>query len=329
VLALAPGILALFGSHWDKSKYKVSLVADPSDFHALSRTLYGLLLTGGALLVSAVIQANTFGLSLYHALIILNLSWLTNITTVTSLLINTMIKTDPKPYNKREVWTSTEFLAYVVHFCATGAFGLWVFSDVKDFGIGQECASSTVYWILGYGETPATNPIFRIFWLVVYAFAAVPVANALLFLSLNTAILSVFYFFMTVFSGICMLCFCPSFLTKTPTESDERLIWRGWKAILGSPYVITPLFLDILLILTTEKTIASNRVGPEETYWTFGQTLALIVALPYLIGVCKQIVIVLRRRSQRKEHAATPDEEDPSTLDQEDGPKIKLTAVNP
>ncbi|KDQ18838.1 hypothetical protein BOTBODRAFT_103487, partial [Botryobasidium botryosum FD-172 SS1] len=36
----------------------------------------GILITGCALLISAFIQAATFGLSVYHALIVLNLSWI-------------------------------------------------------------------------------------------------------------------------------------------------------------------------------------------------------------------------------------------------------------
>jgi hypothetical protein len=101
------------------------------------------------------------------------------------------------------------------------------------------------------------------------------------------------------------------------------------KSTTGSAYVLAPLLLNILLIVTTEKTITHNRVGPEEAYWTFGQTLALIVALPYFIGVCKQLIEALRRRSKRKHPDASPADEDQETLAQEDGSKIELMAQNP
>jgi hypothetical protein len=329
-------MLALLGSNVNRSNpNKAALQADTSDFRTLSQTLYGLLLTGGALLISATIQATTLGLSLYHALIILNLSWLTNITTVTSLFINNTIQSDPQPLLRWKIWKSTEYMAYIAHFCATGAFGLWVFSDVEKFGVKQECVSSTVYWIVGHGGIPVTNPGFRKFWLVMYSFGVIPVVNAVLFELLNTAVLWPIFFFIIV--GILIMlerfmrCFCPSWIDRIPTDPDDPINFRSAKALIGSIYILNPLILNILLILTTEKTIASNRVGPEEAYWTFGQTLAMIVALPYLIGVCKQLIMVIRRRSQGTWTSVLPKGPEQATPAQENGPKNdhELVTLNP
>jgi len=44
----------------------------------LHRLYLGILLPGCALLLSAIIQAKTFGLSVYHGMIVLNLSWINN-----------------------------------------------------------------------------------------------------------------------------------------------------------------------------------------------------------------------------------------------------------
>jgi hypothetical protein len=46
-----------------------------------------LLLTACALLVSAFVEAVVFGLSVYHALIVLNLSWVNNASLATSFLL--------------------------------------------------------------------------------------------------------------------------------------------------------------------------------------------------------------------------------------------------
>jgi len=49
-----------------------------SELVGLHRLYLGILLPGCALLLSAIIQAKTFGLSVYHGMIVLNLSWINN-----------------------------------------------------------------------------------------------------------------------------------------------------------------------------------------------------------------------------------------------------------
>ena len=56
---------------------------DDSELKSLLTVFTGILLPGCALLLSAIIQAKTFGLSAYHAMIVLFLSWINNTTALT------------------------------------------------------------------------------------------------------------------------------------------------------------------------------------------------------------------------------------------------------
>jgi len=72
VLTLVHAIVAGYDGHIDDFEVK-SLVA----------VFLGILLPGCALLFSAIIQARTFGLSAYHAMIVLFLSWINNTSALT------------------------------------------------------------------------------------------------------------------------------------------------------------------------------------------------------------------------------------------------------
>ena len=53
-------------------------IMEPEDIESLHTMYLGILLTAVALLFSAFVQASLFKLSIYHALIVLNLSWINN-----------------------------------------------------------------------------------------------------------------------------------------------------------------------------------------------------------------------------------------------------------
>jgi len=56
---------------------------DHFELESLIAVFLGILLPGCALLLSAITQAKTFGLSAYHAMIVLFLSWIKNTTALT------------------------------------------------------------------------------------------------------------------------------------------------------------------------------------------------------------------------------------------------------
>ena len=67
VLTLVQPILASIDDHISEK-----------ELIGLHRLYLGILLPGCALLISAIIQATTHGLSVYHAILVLNLSWINN-----------------------------------------------------------------------------------------------------------------------------------------------------------------------------------------------------------------------------------------------------------
>ena len=61
-----------------------------------------ILVTACALLISASVQAATFGLTVYHALIVLNLSWINNSGAVTWSYIDCL--DDESGKENRKIW---------------------------------------------------------------------------------------------------------------------------------------------------------------------------------------------------------------------------------
>ncbi|KAH8822487.1 hypothetical protein DL96DRAFT_1428059, partial [Flagelloscypha sp. PMI_526] len=70
VLSFAPAIWAL----WDKQ-------VEPFELESVETQSTTILITAFAILISAVIQARTFGLANLHAVVVLNLSWMNNTNT--------------------------------------------------------------------------------------------------------------------------------------------------------------------------------------------------------------------------------------------------------
>jgi hypothetical protein len=84
-LSLIPAYFAL----WDR---KVQL----NELKMVEKQSTTILITAFAILISAVIQSRTFGLSSYHAAIILDLSWMNNTNTFIYFLLYIHHKSDPE-----------------------------------------------------------------------------------------------------------------------------------------------------------------------------------------------------------------------------------------
>jgi hypothetical protein len=136
---------------------------------AMSRISINIALTACALLVSTGIQAATFGVSLYHALIILQLSWINSMTFMTvyfvaraSQSVNAQRSTLPSEglswipkMNLSKLLRSPEALVSSAHFIVVGGIGIWVWRKVQTFGNQTECNPGTFLVILSrtvYGE---------------------------------------------------------------------------------------------------------------------------------------------------------------------------------
>jgi hypothetical protein len=84
-LSFIPAFFAL----WDR---KIEL----NELKMVEKQSTTILITAFAILISAVIQSRTFGLSSYHAAIILDLSWMNNTNTFVYFLLYIHHKSDPE-----------------------------------------------------------------------------------------------------------------------------------------------------------------------------------------------------------------------------------------
>ena len=76
---------------------------DDFELESLANVYLGILLPGCALLISAIIQSKTFGLSAYHAMIVLFLSWINNtsaLTFIAYIVFERLFLSSPSPSRK-------------------------------------------------------------------------------------------------------------------------------------------------------------------------------------------------------------------------------------
>lgn len=272
--------------------------------------------TGVVLLVAAVIQAKVYNLSLYHALIVINLSWLSHLTAL-GLTLTSNLMTSPTDFIfgwKRGPSQFTPYLICSLHLTATAAFSIWVFSNLDTFGdlSGDGCNSGIHYWVFGH-QVSATADGFRRAGLVISGVAICPLIN----LSLETAFFGIVNFvfqlpslclFIVLVAILCLALF--SFVTCCiPTERRGRFIdsFRGLpshylvRRVYGQamPYI----FVIIIFVIATEELIVINRdlVSEGEGEWTFGQTLAMFVLLPVVLDVWSKLRKAWSLRLRRKD----------------------------
>jgi hypothetical protein len=98
-----------------------------------------LLLTSCALLISAMAQAAIGKLSTYHALIVLNLSWINNITVIALMDRPTMGEFRRAKSSSAKISRNIFIIMTSAHLCLTGAFGLWVWGVLERFGPNPGC----------------------------------------------------------------------------------------------------------------------------------------------------------------------------------------------
>jgi hypothetical protein len=231
---------------------------------------------GCALIISSLVQARTFGLTVYHALIVLNLSWIITFSVTLSIF---------KSNNDGKAKSSPGFKRmgcfYIVHLSFYASFALWMFTTIKDFDhTGTDCTSSTIFYLFGH-HVLADNPHFRVFWLVIYSILVIPLINLIF--------VAVVFLVITVVGAVPMI----------PVMLVVSIIVRRQLRAVNTPRSLetigmmsvpaSAVFPIIIVIILTEKMITSNTVGPGENDWTFGQSLALFIAVPPAWGVIKQL----------------------------------------
>ena len=235
-------------------------------------------MTGMALIIFAIIQQHTQGLSIFHALVVLNLCWITVFGSLIPLLVLVFSEDEDVVTTKIVKHKSNGmFLLFIVKLMLMGGFGVWMLSQFSTFdSTPNPCTSSTVFWILGHYPHVTSRP-FRKALLALYSLLLVPFVN--------------------VFASILLL--LPALLASSPVAFLVRIIAASY--IPSAPpqrvfrlnfkvfYSASLALQNAIMVVTIEKTIQSNNVGSEEQKWGLGQTYAVMVALIPALEVCKQI----------------------------------------
>lgn len=276
----------------DTTDEAIEAIAFPSEMS------FSLMILGNALLISTVVQAVKYEMTFYHALIVLNLSWLNNVAASASLwfVYHHAISLVDNPakgfyYTMRK---HPGYLLYLIHFCATGAIGLWVWRQPTTFGSQTECVPTIFYWFFGH-NVPVTSPSFRGFWLGVYVMTLIPFLGlVVVFLALACILLAWILIALIILVLTAIVC------KPIQLWPINRMGVSEVHPVLKFYYLLFFLAPDILLIISTEKFIALNSVEEEESHWTFGQTVALLVTIIPASAFWKQIKLAWKRRNKRR-----------------------------
>ncbi|TDL21624.1 hypothetical protein BD410DRAFT_898729 [Rickenella mellea] len=257
---------------------------------------------GFALLVSSVIQAHIYGLTVYHALILLNLHIIIGFSVSPYFILSA--NDGGNPENKENLGglhPAHMRIAqlHVVHLSCAAGFGLWLFATIKHFDHSDpDCTSSTVYYALGK-KVIVDHPGFRDFWIVMYSFLVVPVVNLIFLLFVYFIILLVSVgFFLPIAFIVGVLGGCIGVKTQ--------YMVMGGRLTFVFLAALTP---GALILFLTEAMIKVNHVADGESQWTFGQTIALFIALWPLWNVYKQTRETVKRIRAGIEAPETDDPE--------------------
>jgi hypothetical protein len=115
---------------------------DQSRLKQLHLVNFTVVATGMALIGSAFVTAWTSGLTVYDGLIVLNLSWMNNITAYLYWIIVTDMTAG-------RISILRQSALYITHSSVMGAFGIWLFHRVDSFGSQPECTPTTKYYFAG------------------------------------------------------------------------------------------------------------------------------------------------------------------------------------
>ena len=259
----------------------------PNEENLIDTISANLSLTGCALAFSALIQAATFGLSTYHALIVLNLGWLVNSSALIVCIFPIIHWRSQKSIQHWMVrlWPSKvkqipAYLLVVIHPCATAALGIWVWAKIRVFGNSPQCTSAIRMTILFHNFRVLSAPL-RITSLLIYMIVAIPGAHTLIFASLSAK--------------------CSYYLGQLTFKVPYHRFAFNVALKLKTWFLITVLIqglICVLVIANTELMIHRNKwlVSIGESHWTFGQTLAMILVAYPMIGTATALRPTIQRR---------------------------------
>jgi hypothetical protein len=258
----------------------------------LSRIYANLLVTSCALLVSTFIQAPR--LNVYHALIVLNLSWINNAGAIAWSFNYFASRSAAEghgvvAYIKKHWRTPYSIRSSVfasIQLCGMAGLGIWVWAKLDTFGDQPECTPYTLASVFGK-LIPVTKEPLRTTSFAFYLITAIPMINIFFFLIL---------FLLPAFIAV-VLAFLVETCWNTYCNADRALYLTG---------VLSGGLIDLLFIIDTELMIRGNagRVAKGEGDWSFGQILAMLMVVLPLVEVCKECQEWYQKRPPKPENTA-------------------------
>jgi len=307
VLSFVPTILALFLRDGE-------LCFEIERFQSLVASGIAMFGTVLALIVSALIQASTGQLTVYHALIVLNLSWLITFNTllitfsVYSILPASRSKHTLELFVRKSIpigalglregqsapfygvesllWLSVIIEHFhVVHVASSlllAPFGVWLFGWMSTFDkTSPDCTRQTIFSFFGISVIIED---VRTYCIVLYSFFGIPYFGAgLLNTALLGAILAILAILFLIAKVTVLLCSSLGFPLLCNGLSEQI-----WKAIDYERRVIYLLavstaFSSLTLMISTEETIGANSVQVGEDKWHLTYSSGVFCFRSYLI----------------------------------------------
>ena len=256
---------------------------DATDFRNAVES--ALTLQGLALLCTAIYQAATQQLSLFHAICCIHILALLGVTIISR---NT--------YRGHGPWRLyANIVISVFTICAFVGFDSYIWATAPTFGSQPECNASTRYVVFGI-KIPATSDVFR--YIVLASMAIVPAGFILAVTCMAPCFVGLWCLRKRISDG----------WATTQYPQVEEPPEETWKRKLANIIGLTG--FSVYAIVSLEQTIAANDVDSEEKEWGFGQVLALFLFL----GVVNELfnlglASLDKRRIKKKANGSSEEEE--------------------
>ncbi|CUA75532.1 hypothetical protein RSOLAG22IIIB_05930 [Rhizoctonia solani] len=244
------------------------VMSDARNVAAINDIYQHTVFTSTGLIISAIIQWKTQGLSLFDGLIV---------TMLTSMMVGSSVV---DAYKMHSVGLTGVF-THLLNATFTSYWGIQVWQNPSTFGIplgGENCTASveTIFVVFGK-NVQVTNSKLRGFALFVFGWSTTAIPMLL------------------VGTILCVVAYAYVGLGGHEDPADRGLA-IGSQYEEARPYkrfssAKTSLAVIIYMIVTIEQMVHRNNVQAQLSTWTFGQTLALMVLLQQImaaISLCKQ-----------------------------------------
>ncbi|KAF5359673.1 hypothetical protein D9756_003347 [Leucocoprinus leucothites] len=229
-----------------------------------------ILLTACALLLSALIQALTFGMSTYHTLIVLNLAWMNNTNTLLYAVLfryqglvqipGFKLSFAPQTFKSLPRRKAIPLLTLgALHLSFVAALGFWFWLKVDTFGANSQCTPRPpLFLVILSHRISIDSRALRIISLAIYGVCAIPGINLMI---VGGAVY-----------GPSALC---SWLLEKllPIPKNVAFFLPGYVTLA------VLIGINVVIAIDTETMVHQTKqfVQPGESQWTFGQTLAILM----------------------------------------------------